>query len=197
VTLPITHNFFQMTQNFVFFAWALALSSLFSACDKAEPTIPNEEELITTLNYVLTPTGGGAAVTLGFKDLDGDGGNAPIISGGTLAPNQTYTGALVLLNEITTPVVNISDEILLEDEDHQFFFENTLTGLTTAYADQDANGKPVGLSSTLTTGVAASGTITITLRHQPNKSATGVSGGNIANAGGETDIQVTFPVSVQ
>ena len=42
-----------------------------------------------------------------------------------------------------------------------------------------------------------SGTITVTLRHEPNKDAAGVSSGDIANAGGETDIEVTFNVEIQ
>ena len=38
---------------------------------------------------------------------------------------------------------------------------------------------------------------TITLRHEPAKTATGVSGGDITNAGGETDIEVVFDVTVE
>jgi len=39
--------------------------------------------------------------------------------------------------------------------------------------------------------------VTITLRHEPAKDATGVSDGDITNAGGETDISVNFPVEIQ
>ena len=53
------------------------------------------------------------------------------------------------------------------------------------------------MAFTLTTGDAASGNITIILRHEPVKDAEGVSDGDITNAGGETDISVTFPVVVQ
>ncbi|HBK71516.1 MAG TPA: type 1 periplasmic binding fold superfamily protein, partial [Flavobacteriaceae bacterium] len=35
------------------------------------------------------------------------------------------------------------------------------------------------------------------LRHEPNKSASGVSDGDITNAGGETDIEVIFNITVQ
>ena len=41
------------------------------------------------------------------------------------------------------------------------------------------------------------GTITITLRHEPNKGGEGVSNGDITNAGGETDAQVSYNVSLQ
>ena len=169
---------------------------LFTACEK-DPEPPNEEEVITTLNYILTPSSGGDAITLSFVDLDGDGGDAPTITGGTLAADVVYTGRLDLLNEAESPAESITDEITEEDEDHQFFFASSKSDLTVVISDQDADGNPVGLSSTLTAGAAGSGNLTITLRHEPNKSASGVSGGDITNAGGETDIEVTFPIDVE
>ena len=179
------------------YARLLLLVLVFLACEKDDPTIPNEEELITTLNYILTPSGGGAAITLSFVDLDGDGGNAPMIRGATLAANQTYMGNLELLNETETPAENVTEEIKEEDEAHQFFFRANVSNLSIAYRDQDADGHPIGLKSTLMTGDAASGSLTIVLRHEPNKSAVGVSNGDITHAGGETDIEVTFPIDVQ
>ena len=65
------------------------------------------------------------------------------------------------------------------------------------YMDMDGNGNPIGLTTTVTTASAGSGAITITLRHEPDKTAAGVAGGDISNAGGETDIEVTFQVNVQ
>lgn len=179
------------------FPLALCFSLLFITCKKDDPVIVNEEELITTLNYSLIPTDGGTTVTLNFTDLDGDGGNAPEIMSATLAANQTYTGILTLLNEAESPAESITEEIAEEDADHQFFFQSTVANLAVSYNDRDADGNPIGLSTTLTTGAAASGTLTITLRHEPNKTATGVSDGNIANAGGETDIEIIFPIDVQ
>ena len=175
------------------------LSLGFNSCkkEKVDPVIPNEPEVITTLKYTLTPSDGGDTIVLSFQDLDGDGGNAPIIIGGTLDTNKTYTGALVLLNEQETPAGNTTAEILEENDMHQFFFQTNIAGLTVDYADQDANGHPVGLQSTLTTAGAGNGTLTITLRHEPDKYADGVPEGDITNAGGETDIEVTFDVTVQ
>ena len=66
-----------------------------------------------------------------------------------------------------------------------------------AYADQDNNGNPIGLSFELTTGDAGNESYTITLRHEPDKTASGVSGGDITNAGGETDIEVVFDITVE
>lgn len=177
---------------------ALAFSAVFvSACDPDDPIV-NEEELITTLRMTLTPAGGGTPVVLSFVDLDGDGGNAPVITGGTLAANTTYTGALTILNESETPVEDITEEIETEDDEHQFFFTTSAgLNLTVSYADQDGNNNPVGLATSAAAGAASTGTLTVTLRHEPNKTAAGVKEGDITNAGGETDIEVVFPVTIQ
>jgi len=186
-----------MTKIYWLIAALLMTTSIFTGCDKDDPDIPDEEEVITTLNYTLTPAGSGTAVTLSFKDLDGDGGDAPVITGGTLAANQTYTGSLELLNEAESPAERVTEEIEEEDHHHQFFFQSDIADLTVAYKDEDDEGNPLGLSSELTTGEAASGSITVILRHEPDKSATGVKDGDITNAGGETDIEVTFPIDVE
>ena len=174
--------------------------ALFTACDDEEPIGPGgggEEEIITTLTYTLTPQSGGDVVTLNFEDLDGNGGNAPTITGGTLAANTTYTGAITLLNASKTPAENITEEIEEEDDEHQFFFNSTVDGLTVAYDDADDDGNPVGLQTEVTTGDAASGDLTVILLHEPAKDAEGVADGDIDNADGDTDIDVTFPVTVQ
>lgn len=185
-------------KNIIPFILLLFPFSIFlTSCEKDDPIIVEEEEVITTLTYTLTPNGGGTPVILSFSDPDGDGGNEPVITDGTLAINQIYTGTLQLLNEAEDPTEEITEEIEEEDEEHQFFFQTSLSDLTISYEDQDADGNPVGLNTTVSTGEAGSGTITITLRHEPNKSAAGVSEGDITNAGGETDIEVTFNVNVE
>ena len=177
---------------------ALVIVSLFfHSCEKDEPVIVDPPEVITTLTYTLTPNDGGDTVELSFKDLDGDGGNAPEIVGGTLTTNTTYVGALGLLNEQESPAGDIGAEVSEEDEEHQFFFQTSIAGMDISYTDEDADGNPVGLNTELTTTDAGNGTITIILRHEPSKGATGVSDGDITNAGGETDIEVTFNVDVQ
>ena len=181
--------------------WALPLFSIlfFTACEKEDPIVPNEEELITTLIYTLTPVGGGSPVEFRFTDLDGDGGDAPVITNGTLSANTTYSGVITLLNETESPADVISEEVADEAEDHQFFYALNSFGFdgNIAYADADGNGNPIGLQTTFTIGAPSTASLTITLRHEPDKSATSVSDGDITNAGGETDIEVTFEVNVQ
>ena len=186
-----------MFKNTLITSIVILSSLVLFTCGKDDPVIPNEEEVITTLNYTLTSQSSGEVVTLSFVDLDGDGGDAPTVTGGTLSANDTYSGSIELLNEAESPSEDITEEIEEEDEEHQFFFESSTSSITVAYDDADADGNPIGLNTTVTTGAAGSGSLTVTLRHEPSKSASGVSSGDISNAGGETDIEVTFQVNVQ
>lgn len=47
-----------MTNHHFFIAMVLTAIFFLTACEKDDPVIPNEEELITTLTYTLTPSGG-------------------------------------------------------------------------------------------------------------------------------------------
>lgn len=170
-----------------------------SACKKDEPDepiIPNEEEVITTVRLTLTPDGGGDPIVWSFTDLDGDGGNEPIIESPALNANTTYNGNLELLNELEDPADNITEEIEEEAEEHQFFFISDVSNLTIAYDDSDANGFPIGLASVFSTADPSSGTVTLILRHEPNKEAEGVEDGDVTNAGGETDIELVFDIEI-
>lgn len=173
---------------------------LFTNCsDDDTPEVVNEEEVITTLTATLSPVGGGTTVTLQTRDLDGDGPNAPVITvSGALTVNTIYNGTLVLLNETESPAESITEEIEEEDDEHQFFFQVTNNLATFEYLDFDGDNNPVGLNFTVTTATAVgSGSLTITLRHDLSKNASGVSDGDITNAGGETDIQAVFPIALQ
>ena len=174
----------------------LAGALTFVSCEKDDPEIPNEEELITTVKYTLKPQPDGSAVVFQFRDLDGDGGNQPVFTTAALKPGTIYSGTLELLNEAEMPVEYITEEIEDEGDEHQFFFIST-NNILVKYNDTDLNGKPVGLKTTLTTGTAGSGKLKIILRHQPNKNNSGVAIGDITNAGGETDIEVEFNVVIQ
>lgn len=181
--------------------WALPLFSIlfFTACEKEDPVVPNEEELITTLTYTLTPQGGGSIVQFEFRDLDGDGGDAPVITTGTLAANTTYVGVISLLDESGSETEDITVEIAEEAAEHQLFYTLNSFGFNgnVTYADADINGDPIGLLTNFTVGAPSTASLTISLRHEPDKTASGVSDGDITNAGGETDIEVTFEVIVQ
>lgn len=175
--------------------------AIFTSCsdDDNKTTPVNEEEVITTVKVTLT--NGSNVITLTSKDLDLDGPNLPIVTEGNLTANTTYSGEVFLLNETKDPAEVISAEIEESAEeklDHQFFF-GALSGLlgTFNYTDEDGEGNPIGLRFTFTTGATSTGSLSVILKHLPNKSATGVSSGDITNAGGSTDAQAIFPITVE
>jgi hypothetical protein len=181
-----------------FLTAAILTTTLFISCDKDddkknEPV--NEEELITTVKVTLKD--GAETITLTSKDLDGDGANQPQVTvSGDLKANTSYSGTVDFLDETKNPAAVITEEIEEEDVDHQIFFQAVPALGDFTYNDFDTNTKPVGIEFTYNTKDATSGTITVTLRHTPNKSAVGVSTGDITNAGGSTDAEVVFPVKI-
>jgi hypothetical protein len=183
-------------KNFKITTLALTVLVLFSSCDNDDTVVPvNEEELITTVRVTLV--GGGQTIILTSTDLDGDGPTAPnVVVSGALTAGTTYTGSVAFLNELENPAEDITTEVEEEGVDHQVFYQLAAALGTITYTDLDANGNPIGLDFSYATGSAGSGTLTVTLRHLPNKSAAGVSTGNIANAGGATDAEVIFPFTI-
>lgn len=167
------------------------------SCSKDDnPEVINEEEVITTMNVTLT--NGLQTITLQSLDLDGDGPDEPVVTvSGNLSANTTYTGTIELLNQTESPAEDITAEVEEENTEHQFFYILTGAIAGTEYLDTDDNGNPLGIQFSVTTGAAGTGTLTIYLIHQPDKYATGVSSGDKTNAGGETDFQATFPITVE
>ncbi len=173
---------------------------LFVACssdDDAAPEPVNEEEVITTVIATFTPESG-AQVILTSTDNDGEGPNAPVtVVSGVFSNSTLYTGTVEFRNELEDPYEDITQEVLEEALEHQVFYGYNNDLGTITYNDTDSEGNPIGLTVNFQTSDTANGTITITLRHEPTKDGEGVSEGDITNAGGETDVEVSFEVEVQ
>lgn len=175
----------------------LILVLVFTGCSDNDPVQVNEQEVITTIEVTLT--NGTDSYVLSWEDLDGDGPNEAVVVGATI-PAGDYDGDIQLYNK-TVPEDDeeyvVTVEILEEDLDHQFFF-NPINGLEIDgdYDDVDSAGNPIGQQFKIT-AAASSGDLNIVLLHEPDKNAAGVSDGEITNAGGERDIDITFPIIVQ
>lgn len=169
----------------------------FAGCSKDNaPTPVNEEELITTVILEFTDNNGNMA-RFTYRDLDGTGPDTAIVVNDTLLANTNYSASVTFLNESETPAEDITEEVREEGADHQLFFGLTpILNLSFEYADSDANQNPIGLLTNFSTGAASNGALSLTLRHEPNKSASGVAEGDISNAGGETDVAVSFMVHI-
>jgi hypothetical protein len=161
---------------------------------KKDKVDPNEEELITTVRVKLTETGTNAQSVFEFKDLDGDGGAAPSkFDQIVLARGKSYNCTLEILNESVNPADNITNEIIAEANDHEFFFQATDALVAVSNLSKDGKGLPLGVTSTWTaSSTAGTGTINITLKHKP-----GVKAAGDTFSKGETDISLTFSLKVQ
>jgi hypothetical protein len=180
-------------------AVALGLASCKKEADAPAVTPPpdtNESELITTVRLTFYTLSFAEYKYMTFTDPDGDGGALPIILADTLSADSIYNVEVEVLNESVSPAEDITQEIIAEGTAHQFFFQQDPDLLFLNYGDSDDNGAPIGVLNTCVVITPGAGTLRVILRHQPDKSAVGVSSGDITNAGGDTDIEVVFPLVV-
>jgi hypothetical protein len=167
----------------------------------------NEEELITDLILTFTNTDTQDSASFTFSDSDGPGGNAS-----TIDVIDLQTGGEAVTYDVSVKVQDASDpndveditaEVMEEAAEHQFFYlpneaADSLVSISYDLSDVDENGNPVGLETKWLFDGTSNGSesVQVVLRHEPNKGAAGVAEGDIENAGGETDIQVTFNLEV-
>lgn len=181
---------------FLFGAIVASLFAFGCSDDPASPNSPaNESETITTVRLRLVQTDDTTRVFQAqWRDLDGEGGNAPVITGlNNLPPNKTFSGSIQVLDETKSPIKDITEEIEEEDEEHQFFYVVSGATLSVEYADADSDGNPIGLKTTVTTAAASSGTLRVILKHEATKNNTI----GVPSTDGETDFDIVLPVTVQ
>lgn len=176
----------------IFFAIIIGVS--LSGCKKDEPAPAQDNEFISTMQ--LTFTEGTNKLVYSIKDLDGDGGKAPVIDVIKLSPNKTYTLTTEFLNETKTPVENLTTEILAEAAEHLVIFEpNSANLLAVTRTDKDSRGFEVGLRASVKTNAAVNGTMKVTLRHQPEVGGKPTKNGTASV--GSTDFEGTFTVEIK
>ncbi len=179
--------------KFVFLAAVLVLAGCESSVEPEDPG-PGEEEVITTVNFTLTEVGNTSnVVTAQWRDLDGEGGSDPVISGFTLEAGKTYTGAIELLNEEENE--DITEEVEEEADEHQFFYTPDAaiaSRVTVTITDTDGNNLPVGLEYTVTVsaGAAVTGSINVVLGHYDDAPKDGTTRSD------ESDIDIDIPITI-
>jgi hypothetical protein len=162
-----------------------------SGCNKDDDdTGGDPQELITTVLLEFSPASG-TPLTFSFKDVDGIGGNAPLVDNIALAANTTYTLRVKFLDESQAGnVEDITAEVSGESAVHLVCFGAEGGVPLPAVQDTDTNGKPLGLVSQVVTTAAGTGKLTVSLKHEPDKGAAAP-----CNTG-ETDVEVIFYVTI-
>ena len=197
------------------FALALTLPVALAGCPDIENPGENinDVEVITTIELTFTPAAGAALV---FSHADPENDGAPVIDPIVL-PIGAYTLGVRFLNELEDPAEDITVEVNAESDEHQVLvygsgIDSEATGDNAAalaaidYDDEDTNGLPVGLAHTVDATTAGTAELQVMLRHLPPENDTAVKVDSIAadfasggstGIGGEVDVDVTFPLTVQ
>lgn len=171
---------------------------LFTSCKKDELEPTDDNELVTRVQLTFTDITSKASLTYTFQDKDGDPNTAPEkFDKIVLKKGATYTLSVGVYDDTKSPAEDISEEIEEESDVHLFVFKTTPASLfTTTILDKDNNGLPVGLSSSVVTSASAgTGKLNLLLKHQPELNGVKVKTGQ--EAGGSTDIDLSFDVEVK
>jgi hypothetical protein len=177
----------------------------FASCESEDPEKENDGEVITDVTLKFQELNASNALVgsvLTFKASDPQGievGKTPTVQSISLTKGKKYQMTIEVTNEIEKE--DITKEILEEAAEHQFFFLGPVFDsniFSIQYAD--AGGIALGLKNTVTVS-SSTGTnnssMRIVLRHDLNKSFAGANNptfANFAQAGGESDLDITFPV---
>ncbi|MCA1762749.1 MAG: type 1 periplasmic binding fold superfamily protein [Flavobacteriales bacterium] len=184
---------------------------MFTACESDDDDNPDQNnqedpEVITDLVLNFENPDTQETFSVSFSDPDGPGGNPPVVDEINLDETTAYL-VNVTVADASDPddVEDITAEIEEEDDEHQFFYvleagASDVLGVNYDPTDVDGDGNPIGLKTQWTTSGTTSGseTVTVLLRHEPNKNAPGAVDGELSEeVGGETDIQVTFNLNIE
>ncbi|MDX1912293.1 MAG: hypothetical protein SFV22_12445 [Saprospiraceae bacterium] len=168
-------------------AMALTVGFFNTGCDKHNHT---EGEVITRVTVHLTGIGNSFNQEFEAKDDDGDG-TFNSIDPISLPAGSAFMCRLHLYDDTKTPVEDISEEVAAESNEHLFVYAVSNATMVIGNLNTDGNGAPFGLESIWTTALASTGSVKITLYHEPtNKNST-------TDPGGEVDVEVSFPVTIQ
>lgn len=194
-------------------ALLVPMAFILASCEKDDPVPEVDQEVITAVTLTFAEVDdadvpvAGSAFEVVARDVEGISlGNSPeidVIS--SLEAGKKYQLEISLYNGIADEDVTV--EVAEDDTEHQFYFlGSALVGeaafLTYAYNDSDGNGNPVGLKGNIAVDESATsnaGTFRVVLRHDSNKDFTGADDPNFENfeqAGGESDLDVTFQVTL-
>lgn len=180
----------------------------FSSCKKDDPKKPvetNPQEVLTTVlltGYNIDDSLN-AKYQFNYKweDLDGDGGNSPIVDTLVLDTGIEYRCQVLILDKTKTPFDTISVEIEKEKDEHQFFYTpstNLIGKFNTEILDFDNNNPklPVGLKFNLLTksnqtyNLPLIGSLNIVLSHYDGVPKS-------TSKSDESDIDINFPVHLK
>lgn len=196
------------------FAFVVLAALAVTGCSKDDDSAPaeeNEEEIITDVKLIFTnKNDANDVIEAKAQDPDGEGvQELQILDPINLDVSKTYVLTLKVENNLETPGEDITEEILEEDHEHQFFYSFSNNAFASPlgngnidngsdplnYSDVDDNNNPVGLSTEWETSATqiTGGTFTIRLQHQPDGIKTSTSDAT----DGDSDFNLQFVLNIE
>ena len=152
---------------------SITMMLVWHSCNKKEQSpsvpLPGNEPLTTLLIKVVNPNDSADTPTASWVQLDPTGTIAPNLSKDTLIlkAGVAYNVSLHFLDTLN----DNTSEIQARENYHLVCFGvGSGLNLTCVQTDHDTNPKPlpIGLTDLFTAGSASSGSLEVTLHHQPN-----------------------------
>ncbi len=166
------------------------------SCSKLdEEAEHNHNEVVTTVELHFKQISNGAETVFKWEDLDGDGGNNPVIENITLLANQAYEVEIEMLDKTKNPVEDVTHEIENEADEHRFYYIPNAGNITVSDYDKDVNGVDVGLHTHWTTSAAGNSIMNVVLRHYAEGGK--LQSDLVNDTKSSTDMDISFNVSVQ
>jgi hypothetical protein len=181
---------------------SILILSIFNSCKKDDltnPPVENEHPPATTviMRLIKSNISGQASsdtLKVTVRDTTVIKGK-PFLDGAfNLISGQLYKGSFILLDESTSPITDLTEDIIKEKDGHIFIF-NLKSGANGRIIiddlDKDNKGKNFGLNFRLsvTGNGTASGFINVLLRHYDSL--------NKDDSSYDTDLNRDFPINIQ
>ena len=173
-----------------------ALLLIIASCGKLdEEAEHNHNEVLTTVELHFKQISNGVETVYKWEDLDGDGGNNPVIENISLLANKEYEVEIELLDKTKNPIEDITHEIEQESDEHRFYYIPNAGNITVVNYDKDVNGVDVGLRTQWITSAAGNSIMKVVLRHYANGGK--LQSDLVSDNKSSTDMDISFNVRVQ
>ena len=184
---------------------AILFSVLIVSCDKKKNEIiqnpqPNEPELITTVQIKATKLGDINDVSyFKYKVENGFHGTQANFQADTivLKSGSIYDIEMSVLDEKSSPTIDVTGEIIEEKNSHLFYFESTpdqgIGSIRVFNKDKDGYGQDFGQICKWQTGSSGTGKLRVVLIHGPRDKEAKTRDA----IAGATDADATFHVRLQ
>ncbi len=180
-------------------AMIAATATLWTGCKgdekNVEPADP-DNEVITTVKITAVNAADTADVrTAQWKDLTPNDGNPDLTQASIrLKKDAVYNVSVEFMDETKSPAENITEEVEERSNYHLVCYQPTSgLNLTVVRTDFDNNTPKLelGVKSKFTTGAASTGSINVSLHHQPSNK-----NGSTCDLG-STDVDVNYQVTIE